>query len=251
MSLIEIRKVSKVYELGEMKVHALRGISLDIEQGEFLALVGPSGSGKSTLMNLLGCLDRPSGGSYRLDDVEIAKLDKDALAQIRNQKIGFVFQNFNLLSRTTALENVELPMLYSRQFTPRSRKSRAEELLKLVDLGDRLDHHPSQLSGGQQQRVAIARSLVNKPRILLADEPTGNLDSKTGSDVLKLFHRLNQENGLTVILVTHDHHVARAARRQIVLRDGDVLIDTTDAEEAIAAIDQYGRIDCADSLSDA
>lgn len=246
MSLIEIEKVTKVYQLGEMDVHALAGVSLKIEKGEFIALVGPSGSGKSTLMNVLGCLDRPTSGSYRLDDVEVEKLNADARAGIRNRKIGFVFQSFNLLSRTTAIENVELPMLYSRAVAIRDRRNRAKELLDLVDLGDRLDHHPSQLSGGQQQRVAIARALVNSPPILLADEPTGNLDSRTGSDVLKLFHRLNRENGLTVIIVTHDHHVARAARRQIVLRDGNILVDTTDAEVAIKAIDHSARIDLDD-----
>jgi putative ABC transport system ATP-binding protein len=236
MSLIELDAVGKLYVMGDLEVHALRSVSIQIQKGETLSLVGPSGSGKSTLMNLVGCLDKPTSGSYRLDGVEVGKLDKDALARIRCRKIGFVFQNFNLLSRTSALENVELPMLYSDKMSGRQRRQRAAELLQLVGLGDRHDHHPSQLSGGQQQRVAIARALANDPPILLADEPTGNLDSKTGSDVLKLFHRLNKENGITVILVTHDHHVARATRRQIVLRDGDVLVDTCDAEEAIRAI---------------
>ncbi|QDV31868.1 Macrolide export ATP-binding/permease protein MacB [Planctopirus ephydatiae] len=239
MALIDLDGIGKLYRIEDVEVHALRSVSLQIQKGEILALVGPSGSGKSTMMNLVGCLDRPTSGTYRLDDVEVEKLNPDALARIRNQKIGFVFQNFNLLSRTSALENVELPMLYSGKLTTRQRRQRAAELLQMVDLGDRHDHHPSQLSGGQQQRVAIARALANDPPILLADEPTGNLDSRTGSDVLKLFHRLNRENGITVILVTHDHNVARATRRQIVLRDGDVLIDTTDAEEAIRAINVY------------
>jgi len=236
MALIELDGVGKLYRLGDVEVHALRSVSLQIEKGETLSLVGPSGSGKSTMMNLVGCLDRPTSGAYWLDGVEVDKLNKDELARIRNRKIGFVFQNFNLLSRTSALENVELPMLYAERMTTRQRRQRAAELLELVGLRDRHDHHPSQLSGGQQQRVAIARALANDPPILLADEPTGNLDSRTGNDVLKLFHRLNRENGITVILVTHDHHVARATRRQIVLRDGDVLIDTCDAEEAIRAI---------------
>jgi putative ABC transport system ATP-binding protein len=241
MALIDLEGIGKLYRIEDVEVHALRSVSLQIQKGEILALVGPSGSGKSTMMNLVGCLDRPTSGTYRLDDVEVEKLNPDALARIRNQKIGFVFQNFNLLSRTSALENVELPMLYSGKLTTRQRRQRAAELLQMVDLGDRHDHHPSQLSGGQQQRVAIARALANDPPILLADEPTGNLDSRTGSDVLKLFHRLNRENGITVILVTHDHNVARATRRQIVLRDGDVLIDTTDAEEAIRAINVYAQ----------
>ncbi|MBX3448376.1 MAG: ABC transporter ATP-binding protein [Planctomycetaceae bacterium] len=234
--MIDLKNVTKVYQLGDVEVHALRGVSLQIHAGEIVSLVGPSGSGKSTMMNMLGCLDRPTAGSCLLDGVAIEKLSADERAAIRNRKIGFVFQSFNLLSRTSALENVELPMMYSQKLTAKQRRKRAEDLLELVDLKDRHDHFPSQLSGGQQQRVAIARALANDPPILLADEPTGNLDSKTGGDVLRLFHRLNREKGLTIIIVTHDHHVARATRRQIVMRDGQVLIDTTDAEEAIRAI---------------
>src|SRR5262245_44279481 len=187
MALIELKDIWKIYDLGEVKVEALRKANLKIEPGEFVALTGQSGSGKSTLMNLLGCLDRPTRGSYRLDGEEIAKLSRDERPRIRNQRIGFVFQNFNLLARTSALENVELPLLYAKGISARERKARAIEALRRVDLLDRLDHHPSQLSGGQQQRVAIARALVNRPRILMGDEPTGNLDSKTSRDVMDLF----------------------------------------------------------------
>ena len=236
MSLIELREVRKVYDLGEVQVEALRGATLNIEQGEYVALVGPSGSGKSTLMNTLGCLDRPTSGSYKLAGEEVATMGRDERARIRNQRIGFVFQNFNLLNRTTAVENVELPLLYSKAITARERRRRAIEKLELVGLGDRLDHHPSQLSGGQQQRVAIARALVNEPAILMADEPTGNLDSKTSREVIGMFRKLNEENGLTVILVTHDQDVAQNARRVIVLRDGDVVRDTTDIRQALQAL---------------
>jgi putative ABC transport system ATP-binding protein len=231
LALIELRDVAKTYDLGEVKVHALRSTTLSIERGEFVALIGPSGSGKSTLMNTLGCLDRPTTGSYLLDGEETVGMGRDERADIRNRKIGFVFQNFNLLSRTTAIENVELPLMYSRPSAKR-RRQRAREMLELVGLGDRLDHHPSQLSGGQQQRVAIARSLVNDPAILMADEPTGNLDSKTSREIIQLFRRLNEERNLTVIIVTHDPAVARNAKRNIVLRDGSVLIDTTDTKQA-------------------
>jgi ABC-type lipoprotein export system ATPase subunit len=232
MPLIELRNVSKIYDLGEVKVEALRNATLDIDQGEFVALIGPSGSGKSTLMNVLGCLDRPTAGSYRLAGEEAADLTRDERARIRNQRLGFVFQNFNLLARTTALENVELPLLYSKGVTPRERHDRAREVLDLVGLSDRLDHHPSQLSGGQQQRVAIARALVNRPAILMGDEPTGNLDSKTSRDVMALFRKLNLEQSITIILVTHDLAVARNARRSIVLRDGEIVCDTTDLRTA-------------------
>jgi ABC-type lipoprotein export system ATPase subunit len=231
LALIELRDVAKTYDLGEIKVHALRSTTLSIEQGEFVALIGPSGSGKSTLMNTLGCLDRPTTGSYLLDGEETVGMSRDERADIRNRKIGFVFQNFNLLSRTSALENVELPLMYSRPSAKR-RRQRSTEMLELVGLGDRLDHHPSQLSGGQQQRVAIARSLVNDPAILMADEPTGNLDSKTSREIIQLFQRLNEERNLTVILVTHDPGVARNAKRNIVLRDGSIVLDTTDVRQA-------------------
>ncbi len=236
MALIELNGISKTYDLGEVKVYALRPTTLHIERGEFVALIGPSGSGKSTLMNTLGCLDRPTEGSYRLDNVEIAPMSRDERAKIRNKQIGFVFQNFNLLSRTTALENVELPLLYGSSLTIRERHRLAKEKLALVGLENRHDHHPSQLSGGQQQRVAIARALVNNPSILMGDEPTGNLDSKTSREVIALFRRLNLEQQLTVILVTHDQNVAKAASRQIVLRDGEIICDTTDFTQAVKAL---------------
>ncbi len=233
MALIELRDICKVYDLGEVKVEALRNASLNIDQGEYVALIGPSGSGKSTLMNTLGCLDRPTSGSYRLAGEEIANMSGDERAVIRNQRIGFVFQNFNLLARTSALENVEQPLLYSRGISARQRHRRAMEYLDKVGLADRVHHHPSQLSGGQQQRVAIARALVNQPSILLCDEPTGNLDSKTSKDVIRLFRELNDQSGITVILVTHDQDVARHARRIIALRDGEVVTDTTDLAQAL------------------
>jgi ABC-type lipoprotein export system ATPase subunit len=236
MELIKLRDIRKVYDLGEVKVEALRGVSLDIAQGEAVALVGPSGSGKSTLMNTLGCLDHPTSGSYRLAGREIATLSSDERALMRNQHIGFVFQNFNLLPRTSALENVELPLLYARAMSARQRHRRAVELLERVGLGDRLDHHPSQLSGGQQQRVAIARALVNNPSILMCDEPTGNLDTRTSKEVIQLFKRLNEKDGITLILVTHDHEVAQTAQRIIVLRDGLVVEDTSSYTQAIQAL---------------
>ncbi|MFO0809520.1 MAG: ABC transporter ATP-binding protein [Gemmataceae bacterium] len=243
MELIELRDVAKVYDLGEVRVEALRGVTLNIAKGEFVALVGPSGSGKSTLMNTLGCLDRPTGGSYKLAGQEIVTLSLDERAQVRNRRIGFVFQNFNLLARTSALENVELPLLYSRGMSTRERHERAKNLLAKVGLGDRLGHHPGQLSGGQQQRVAIARALVNEPAILMADEPTGNLDTKTSRDVMKLFRNLNEEVGITIILVTHDPAVANCAKRIIVLRDGLVVEDTTDHARAMQVLHAAGAIE--------
>lgn len=236
MPLIELRDVRKTYDLGEVQVHALRGVSLDIEQGEYVALMGPSGSGKSTLMNTLGCLDRPTSGSYQLAGEEVATMNADQRARIRNSRIGFVFQNFNLLARTPAIENVELPLLYRRAVDVRGRRAKARELLERVGLGDRLDHHPGQLSGGQQQRVAIARSLANDPSILMADEPTGNLDTRTSRDVMALFSELNDKVGLTIVLVTHDPAVARFAKRFVVVRDGEVVVDTTQVDEAIQAV---------------
>jgi ABC-type lipoprotein export system ATPase subunit len=232
MPLIELRDLSKTYDLGEVKVHALRKVSLDISEGEFVALIGPSGSGKSTLMNTLGCLDRPTGGSYRLAGEEVAGLSRDQLAQIRNRRIGFIFQNFNLLSRTTALENVLTPLLYNRSCPRLERRKRATKLLDRVGLGNRAHHRPNQLSGGQQQRVAIARALVNEPPILLCDEPTGNLDTRTSREIMGFFRELNETERLTVILVTHDLEVARKARRALVLVDGEVVSDTTDFDEA-------------------
>jgi ABC-type lipoprotein export system ATPase subunit len=225
-----------MYDLGEVQVHALHSVTLKIELGEYVALIGPSGSGKSTLMNTLGCLDRPTHGSYLLAGQEVVKMTRDERALIRNRELGFVFQNFNLLNRTTALENVELPLLYCRGISSRERRERAKQMLDKVGLGSRLHHHPSQLSGGQQQRVAIARALVNDPSILMADEPTGNLDSRTSREVIDLFRRLNEEQNITVILVTHDQNVARNAKRTIVLRDGRVVEDTTDFERAIRTL---------------
>jgi macrolide transport system ATP-binding/permease protein len=217
--IIEIENVTKVYDLGEQKVEALRGVSLQIFPGEIVALMGPSGSGKSTLMNILGCLDQPTEGHYRLLGKEVANLTQDEMAFLRNHEIGFVFQNYNLLARTSALENTELPMLYNGA-APAARETKAKELLDLVGLGDREDHHPTQLSGGQQQRVAIARALLNGPRVILADEPTGNLDSKTGEEVIDLFKRLNREKGMTLVLVTHDPSVASHSHRTIHFKDG-------------------------------
>ncbi|WP_254509271.1 ABC transporter ATP-binding protein [Anatilimnocola floriformis] len=241
MALIELRDICKTYDLGEVQVKALQHTNLTIEPGEYLALMGPSGSGKSTLMNTLGCLDRPTSGSYQLAGEEIATMSRDERAVIRNRRIGFVFQNFNLLARTTAVENVELPLLYCRGISARERRRRAIEKLKLVGLGERLDHHPSQLSGGQQQRVAIARALVNEPAIIMGDEPTGNLDSRTSREVIALFRELNEQQGITVILVTHDQHVARHARRVVVLRDGQVVCDTVDFDQALQALHSEGE----------
>jgi ABC-type lipoprotein export system ATPase subunit len=236
MALIELRKVCKTYDLGEVQVEALRGVTLTIDQGEYVALMGPSGSGKSTLMNTLGCLDRPTSGSYRLAGEEVADMTSDERARIRNRHIGFVFQNFNLLARTSALDNVELPLLYAPGISVRQRHQQASDILKLVGLADRADHHPSQLSGGQQQRVAIARAFVTGPSILMADEPTGNLDTRTSKEIMELFRELNEKKGITVILVTHDQEVARHAKRIIVLRDGEVVQNTSNYALAIQSL---------------
>src|SRR6266513_3067239 len=219
-TIIEIDDVHKYYDLGETRVHALRGVSLQIERGEFVAIMGASGSGKSTFMNILGCLDKPTSGRYLLEGIEASSLTKKELAAIRNGKIGFVFQGFNLLSRTTALENVELPTLYAHISKEEGHK-RAHEALELVGLGDRTEHFPSQLSGGQQQRVALARALVNRPSILLADEPTGNLDSRTSVEIMEVFQTLN-DKGLTIVLVTHEHDISQFAKRVLVFRDGKI-----------------------------
>ena len=221
--IIRVDELHKYYELGETRVHALRGVSLDIQAGEFVAIMGASGSGKSTFMNILGCLDKPSSGTYKLQGIDVTKHDKKSLALIRNQKIGFVFQGFNLLARTTALENTELPTLYTK-ISKAEREKRAAESLAMVGLQDRAQHFPSQMSGGQQQRVAIARALVNRPSILLADEPTGNLDSHTSVEIMEIFQGLN-EAGLTIVLVTHEHDIAQYAKRVLVFRDGKVRKD--------------------------
>ena len=221
--LVEVHDLRKNYQLGETEVHALRGVSISIRSGDFVAIMGASGSGKSTFMNILGCLDKPTSGRYLLEGTDVSRLSKKELARIRNQKIGFVFQGFNLLGRTTALENTELPMLYSRS-NRKDRERRAWESLAQVGLADRADHFPSQLSGGQQQRVAIARALVNQPRILLADEPTGNLDSRTSVEVMEIFQKLNA-GGLAIILVTHEPDIAQFAKREIVFRDGQIKRD--------------------------
>jgi ABC-type lipoprotein export system ATPase subunit len=223
MQLLELQNICKTYYVGDIAVPALKGISLTIAQGEFIALMGVSGSGKSTLMNILGCLDRPTSGEYRLDGQEISLLSADGRALLRNHRIGFVFQNFNLLPRTSALDNVMMPLSYTHEnISDRQSQLRAVEMLNRVGLGDRMHHEPSQLSGGQQQRVAIARALINKPSILLADEPTGNLDSHTSEDVLQLFGQLNEEEGITVILVTHNINIAHHAKRIIQIRDGEI-----------------------------
>ncbi|MGH7312187.1 MAG: ABC transporter ATP-binding protein [Candidatus Rokuibacteriota bacterium] len=239
MALIATEAITKDYRLGPHTVHALRGVTVGIDRGEFVAVMGPSGSGKSTFMNVLGCLDTPTDGRYRLDGVDVGRLSRDDLARIRNAKVGFVFQQFHLLPRTSALENVELPLLYA-DLPARGRRERARERLTAVGLADREAHHPSQLSGGQQQRVAIARALVNEPAVLLADEPTGNLDSRTSVEIMALLQRLNHA-GLTIVLVTHEADIAAYARRVLAFRDGRVLSDapvsvSRDAAEALAAL---------------
>ena len=224
-AVIQLADIHKVYHTGEVDVHAVRGVSLAIAPGEFVAIMGSSGSGKSTLMNMIGCLDRPTNGSYLLDGIDVSTLDREQRAKIRNDKIGFVFQGFNLLSRTTAQENVEMPMLYNRQrVLAQEQRARALKSLELVGLGSRADHKPNQLSGGQQQRVAIARALVNQPSLLLADEPTGNLDSQTSIEIMGVFQKLN-DAGITIIMVTHELDIARYTKRTVILRDGKILTD--------------------------
>jgi putative ABC transport system ATP-binding protein len=232
--VIKLDEIHKTYHTGEVDVHAVQGVSLKILPGEFVAIMGSSGSGKSTLMNLIGCLDRPTRGHYGLDGIDVSTLDRDALADVRNEKIGFVFQGFNLLSRTSALENVEMPMQYNRErIATHEQFERATRSLELVGLGQRADHHPNQLSGGQQQRVAIARALVNRPSLLLADEPTGNLDSQTSIEIMGVFQKLNEQR-ITIIMVTHELDIARYTKRMVVLRDGKIVTDEAVQNRLIA-----------------
>jgi putative ABC transport system ATP-binding protein len=240
-AVISVRNLVKTYVVGEVEVKALRGVNLEVQKGEFLAVTGPSGSGKSTFMHIVGCLDRPTSGQYFLDGQDVSRMSKDALAAVRNKKIGFVFQGFNLLSRTSAIDNVELPLLYGGSLKAAERHKRAMEVLSAVGLGNRADHHPNQLSGGQQQRVAIARALINNPSILLADEPTGNLDTKTSIEVMGIFQRLNQERGITVVLITHEADIAEYGTRIVTFRDGQVVADKPitrrrNADEELAAL---------------
>ncbi len=242
--VIKLDDLHKTYHTGEVEVKAVRGVSLEIQPGEFVALMGPSGSGKSTLMNTLGCLDRPTSGRYLLDGIEVSQLDRDGRADIRNHKIGFVFQGFNLLARTSALENTELPMLYLRdRLTTHERHARAMQALETVGLAQRADHHPSQLSGGQQQRVAIARSLVNRPALILADEPTGNLDSQTSIEIMGVFQKLN-EQGITIVMVTHELDIAHYCKRNIILRDGKIVSDVPVANR-LNAVEELARLKAA------
>lgn len=227
MSLISLKNIQKTYFMGDISLPVLKGITLNVERGEMVALTGVSGSGKSTLMNILGCLDRPTGGEYWLDGREISKLDNDGRADVRNKKIGFVFQNFNLLARTTALENVIMPLGYTAaHLSEKKMLEMGRAMLERVGLADRMDHEPSRLSGGQQQRVAIARALVNKPQIVFADEPTGNLDTKMSDEILRIFNEINEKDGVTIVLVTHEMDVAQSAKRIIKLKDGEISSDT-------------------------
>jgi putative ABC transport system ATP-binding protein len=240
-SVIQLQDIHKTYHTGEVDVHAVRGVSLAIAQGEFVALMGASGSGKSTMMNIIGCLDRPTRGQYLLDGIDVSQLDRDELADIRNQKIGFVFQGFNLLSRTSALENVELPMLYKRRRAGGlSQRERALKALETVGLADRADHKPNQLSGGQQQRVAIARALSNEPSLLLADEPTGNLDTRTSIEIMGVFQKLNDQ-GITIVMVTHELDIAHYTKRMVVMRDGKMVGDSA-VENRLSAESELRRL---------
>jgi len=240
--VIELRGIERTYTSGEVEVRAVRGVSLGIHAGEFVAIMGASGSGKSTMMNTLGCLDRPTGGAYLLDGIDVSGLNRDELADIRNRKIGFIFQGFNLLARTSALENVELPMLYSHvRRTPREQRGKALAALEIVGLAPRSGHYPNQLSGGQQQRVAIARALCNEPSLLLADEPTGNLDSRTSIEIMGVFQKLNDQ-GITIVMVTHELDIARYTRRTIVMRDG-LVVDDSPVRERLNAAEELRRLD--------
>jgi putative ABC transport system ATP-binding protein len=248
VSVISVKNLVKTYVVGEIEVKALRGVNLDVQPGEFLSVTGQSGSGKSTFMHIVGCLDKPTSGQYFLDGEDVSRMSKDQLAVVRNRKIGFVFQGFNLLSRTTALDNVELPLLYGHSpLKMAERHKKAMEVLKAVGLEKRADHHPNQLSGGQQQRVAIARSLINNPSILLADEPTGNLDTRTSIEVMDIFQRLNKERGITVLLITHEHDIAEYGTRIVQFRDGQVIADravTTrrEAQDELAALPEAAAV---------
>ena len=238
MPAISVRNLKKTYVVGDIQVHALRGVTVDVEAGEFLCVTGPSGSGKSTFMHILGCLDRPTSGQYVLDGQDVSTMTRDDLAKVRSHRIGFVFQGFNLLSRTSAIENVELPLLYSRDHVKASeRHSRARSSLEIVGLLDRSHHHPNQLSGGQQQRVAIARALINNPSIVLADEPTGNLDTRTSIEVMEIFQRLNEDHGITVLLITHEHDIAEYGTRVISFRDGKIVTDHRVETRRIAKVE--------------
>jgi putative ABC transport system ATP-binding protein len=241
-AVIKLENFSKTYHTGAVDVHAVRGVALEIQPGEFVAVMGASGSGKSTLMNTVGCLDRPTSGKYWMDGVDVGELTRDELADLRNEKIGFVFQGFNLLSRTSALENVELPMLYSRPgVSARHQRDRAVKALEIVGLSDRADHHPNQLSGGQQQRVAIARALVNNPRLVLADEPTGNLDSRTSIEIMGVFQNLNAQ-GITVVMVTHELDIAHYSTRMVIMRDGRIVTDES-VRDRLFAPEELRRLD--------
>jgi putative ABC transport system ATP-binding protein len=234
MPLLRVRDLVKTYQVGDVAVRALRGVTLEIEKGEFVAVVGPSGSGKSTFMHILGCLDRPTSGEYWLEDRDVSRLNDDELSAIRNGQIGFVFQGFNLLARTSAVENVELPLLYGAKVAAGERRRRALAALETVGLADRAAHHPNQLSGGQQQRVAIARALLNNPSILFADEPTGNLDSRTSVEVMDIFQRLKDERGITIVLITHEQQVAEYGSRIIAFKDGQILSDRANERQRMA-----------------
>ena len=234
MPLLRVRDLVKTYQVGDVAVRALRGVTLDIHSGEFVAVVGPSGSGKSTFMHILGCLDHPTSGEYWLEERDVSRLNDDELSAIRNRQIGFVFQGFNLLSRTSAVENVELPLLYGKSVSASERRKRALAALDAVGLADRAEHHPNQLSGGQQQRVAIARSLLNNPSILFADEPTGNLDSRTSVEVMDIFQRLKEERGITIVLITHEPQVAEYGSRIIAFKDGQIVSDEANSTQRLA-----------------
>ena len=246
-AVVKLEQLCRTYHSGEVDVHAVRNVSMEIQRGEFVAIMGPSGSGKSSLMNMLGCLDRPTGGRYLLDGTDVARLSRDELAALRNSKLGFVFQSFNLLARTTAMENVELPLYYGKgRIDAAAMRKKALATLELVGLGQRADHHPSQLSGGQQQRVAIARALIRDPEVLLADEPTGNLDTRTSVEIMGLFQRLN-ENGITIIMVTHELDIASYTKRNIIMRDGRVTSDLpvahrNDAKVEIARLNEAEKL---------